>query len=107
MSNPSESGRRRFLKVTALAAAALPLGALIKPQRVIAMAKAEDGHALDYVNDAADAADHPQFEEGQRCDNCVFWMGEEQNGWGRCQHPQFDDVLVRDKGWCSTWVRQA
>lgn len=105
MTNPRDKGRRRFLKTTALAVAALPLGALIHPQRVIAKAKAEDGHAHDYVNKAADAADHPKYQKGQTCDTCVFWQGEAEKGWGDCQHPDFADVLVKAEGWCSQWVK--
>lgn len=83
--------------------AALPLATLIHQRRVQAMAKAEDGHALDYVNDAAES-DHPDREEGQRCETCAFWAGEEEDGWGGCHHPEFSDVMVNASGWCSAWA---
>ncbi len=103
MTEPTDNGRRKFLKTGAMAVAALPLATLIHQGKVQAMPRAEDGHALDYVNDGADS-DHPDFEEDQRCDNCTFWAGEEENGWGGCHHPEFADVLVKDKGWCSAWA---
>ena len=103
MSESTDKGRRRFLKTGAMAVAALPLATLVHQGRVHAMPQAEDGHAHDYVNDGADA-EHDAYEEGQRCDNCAFWGGEEDNGWGSCMHPDFSDVLVKDKGWCSVWA---
>ncbi|WP_290652326.1 high-potential iron-sulfur protein [Aquisalimonas sp.] len=104
MTKPTDTGRRRFLKTGAMAVAALPLSTLIHQRSVKAMPQAEDGHALDYVNDAADAADHPEYEEGQYCHNCAFWAGAEDNGWGQCHHPEFADVLVNEDGWCSVWA---
>lgn len=99
-----DENRRKFLKTSAMAVAALPLSALVHQRVVKAMPQAEDGHAHDYVNDAADAEGHPQYQEGQRCDNCAFWGGEEDNGWGTCMHPDFSDVLVRADGWCDAWI---
>lgn len=103
MTEPTDTSRRKFLKTGAMAVAALPLSTLVHQRDVRAMAKAEDGHAHDYVNDVADA-DHESYEDGQRCDNCAFWAGESDNGWGECHHPDFSDVLVKDEGWCSVWA---
>ncbi len=103
MSNPIDGGRRKFLKASAMGVAALPLATLVHQRTVKAMPQAEDDHAHDYVNDAADA-DHPRYEEGQYCDNCTFWEGEVENGWGECSHPDFTDVLVKDKGWCGVYA---
>lgn len=103
MSEKTDEGRRRFLRTSVMAVAALPLSTLVHQRRVQAMPKAEDGHALDYVNDAADA-DHANYEEGQRCDNCAFWAGEESDGWGTCHHPQFSGVMVNSEGWCSAYA---
>lgn len=103
MSEPTDTGRRKFLRTGAMAVAALPLSTLIHQRSVKAMPQAEDGHAHDYVNDPADT-DHDAYEEGQRCDNCAFWAGEKDDGWGECQHPDFADVLVKDEGWCSVWA---
>lgn len=100
---PENENRRTFLKTSALAVAALPVASLLTHRTVKAMPQAEDGHAHNYVNDGADS-DHADYSDGERCDNCVFWGGEEDNGWGTCNHPDFAGVLVRDKGWCDAWV---
>lgn len=104
MSKVNES-RRVFLRTAALGVAAIPLAkfATHAPQARAEMPKAEDGHALDYVNDGADS-DHEKYHEGRQCDGCAFWAGEESDGWGKCRHPQFSDVLVKAEGWCNTWV---
>ena len=100
-----DKSRRVFLKTAALSVAAIPMAkmAFHSPEARADMAKAEDGHALDYVNDGADS-DHPDYSDGERCDNCVFWSGEKENGWGGCNHPSFSDVMVNAKGWCSIYA---
>lgn len=97
--------RRVFLRTAALGAAAVPLArfALHSPGAHAAKPKAEDGHALDYVNDAS-TSDHSRYQEGQNCANCVFWAGENSGGWGDCRHPQFADVQVNQNGWCSSYA---
>ncbi len=103
MSDSIDGGRRKFLKASAVTAAALPLATLLHQGTVKAKSKAEEDHAHDYVNDAADA-DHDRYQDGQKCSNCVFWEGEEEDGWGSCSHPSFSDVLVNAEGWCSVYA---
>lgn len=100
-----DKSRRVFLRTAALGVAAIPLArfATQSPAAYAAMPKAEDGHALDYVNDATTSG-HSKYQQGQKCEGCAFWGGEESNGWGKCRHPQFSDVLVNANGWCNTWV---
>jgi len=104
MSEFNES-RRVFLRTAALGVAAVPMAkmAFHSPEAKAEMPKAEDGHALDYVNDAADS-DHDRYEEGQQCDNCAFWAGEKKDGWGGCHHPDFQNVLVAAEGWCNVYA---
>lgn len=104
MTEPTDSGRRRFLRAGILTVAALPLATVVRQQTVRAMPQAEAGHALNYVNDASNADPDAGYQEGQRCDNCAFWAGQEQDGWGQCHHPQFADVMVRAGGWCSGYA---
>lgn len=107
MSNDVSKSRRLFLRGAVLSAAIVPVAGLGLKVSDKAFAQdlpqAEDGHALDYVNNAADS-DHQAYEEGQQCQNCVFWAGESEDGWGRCNHPQFSDVLVNAEGWCNAFV---
>ncbi|WP_339798699.1 high-potential iron-sulfur protein [uncultured Marinobacter sp.] len=104
MSDTKQS-RRVFLRTAALGVAALPLArfATHSPTAHASKPKAEDGHALDYLNNGADS-NHEKHKDGQMCQNCVFWTGEVEDGWGNCQHPQFANVLVNAEGWCNTYV---
>ena len=107
MADTTNPGRRRFLRRTAVTLAALPVaGIVFQPHRQARAdrPRAEDGHAHDYVNHAADASDHPEFQEGNICENCAFWSGEVENGWGGCHHPDFADVLVNANGWCDAYA---
>ncbi|MGM0569923.1 high-potential iron-sulfur protein [Marinobacter sp.] len=101
--NPS---RRVFLRTAALGIAAVPLARFATYSgnaQAQDLPKAEDGHALDYVNDASEA-DHEKYQSGQKCESCAFWAGEEADGWGKCRHPEFTDVLVNAEGWCNTYA---
>jgi len=100
-----DKSRRVFLRTAAMGAAAIPMAKLAthSPEAKAGKSKAEDGHALDYVNDASDS-DHSAYSDGEQCDNCAFWSGEEENGWGGCQHPDFSDVLVNAEGWCNVYA---
>ncbi|MDX5336579.1 MAG: high-potential iron-sulfur protein [Marinobacter sp.] len=97
--------RRVFLRTAALGVAAVPLARVAThvPAARAEKPRAEDGHALDYVNDGS-TSDHEKYQDGNKCSNCAFWAGEESGGWGGCRHPQFSDVLVNADGWCNTWV---
>ncbi|MFW5824638.1 MAG: high-potential iron-sulfur protein [Marinobacter sp.] len=100
------SSRRVFLRTAALGLAAIPLARLSTYSGMAHakdLPKAEDGHALDYVNDASDA-DHKKYKKGQKCESCAFWAGEEADGWGKCRHPKFSDVLVNAEGWCNIYA---
>lgn len=106
MPDSFDTARRNFLKNAMLSAAAVSAagyGLAAARPAVAQTAQAEDGHAHDYVNDVADV-DHARYAEGQLCENCVFWTGEEADGWGGCQHPDFANVLVNAQGWCSAYA---
>jgi hypothetical protein len=101
-------GRRRFLRGALAAASAVPMAGLIaRPAWAEDRERAEEGHAWDYVSDASEATDHEAYEEGAVCANCIFWTGEVEDGYGGCQHPDFEEVLVNAEGWCAAWVEGA
>ena len=105
MTDETDTARRAFLrKLAALGAVAPMAGAAITAAGpAAAEERAEEGHAHDYVHNAADAADHPRFREGSQCSNCAFWQGGDDE-WGACQHPSFRNVLVAAEGWCSIYA---
>jgi len=101
-----DRARRAFLKGIAAFGVAAPVAGIVMTSAGPAAAqdRAEDGHALDYVNDATGGVDHPRFRDGSLCSNCTFWQGDDAE-WGGCQHPQFRNVEVNANGWCSAYAR--
>ncbi len=102
----ADQSRRDFMRHSLLGIAALPLGAGILSRRAFAQElprldpSAEQAQALNYVEDAAEASDHPAYEEGERCDNCMFYQADNQG----CQ--LFPQNSVEPGGWCQSWTAQ-
>lgn len=95
--------RRRVLKL-----AALGTGALMTARVPSVFAEddrldpeAQQAKALNYVHDASEAADHPNFKEGSNCANCQLWTGGDAE-WGGCDI--FPNKKVAAAGWCTAWV---
>jgi anaerobic selenocysteine-containing dehydrogenase len=109
MSNDKLS-RRRFLKIGAAGAVAVPLTAGTLPIRAQeAVALTEDdatASALGYKTDATtvDASKFPTYKEGQNCGNCLQYQGKEA-AEGMCAI--FPGKLVKKAGWCQVWVKGA
>jgi len=103
----ANQSRRDFMRTSLLGLAALPLGAGILSKAAFADTlprldpSSDQAQALNYVEDAADAADHPAYEEGEVCDNCMFWQADSEG----CQ--LFPQNSVEPKGWCQSWTAQA
>ena len=99
--------RRKFMRNSLLAVAALPLGASLLSQRAFAQdltpldPAAPQAQALNYVKVAEEASDHAAFKEGSNCANCMFFQ-EANNG---CM--LFPQSSVEPKGWCQSWVKKA
>lgn len=99
--------RRDFMRNSLLGLAALPLGVGILSKTAFANTlprldpSADQAQALNYVEVAEDAADHPAYEEGEVCDNCMFWVADSEG----CQ--LFPQNSVEPKGWCQSWTAQA
>ncbi|MEQ8965285.1 MAG: high-potential iron-sulfur protein [Azospirillaceae bacterium] len=103
----SSDARRRFLKLVAAGAAAVPAAALLS-RRGVAQEQVDPEGALaqqfGYVHDVADVdtESFPTYEEGQHCANCQLFQGAEGDEWGPC--PIFQNNLVAANGWCQSWV---
>ncbi|PWV81679.1 MULTISPECIES: high-potential iron-sulfur protein [Halomonas] len=99
--------RRDFMRNSLLGLAALPLGAGILSKTAFADTlprldpESDQAQALNYVEVAEDAADHPAYEDGEVCDNCMFWQADSEG----CQ--LFPQNSVEPKGWCQSWTAQA
>ncbi|WP_372611088.1 high-potential iron-sulfur protein [Halomonas sp.] len=99
--------RRDFMRNSLMGMAALPLGAGILSRSAFAQdlprldPNSDQAQALNYVEDAADASDHPAYEEGERCDSCMFFQADSEG----CQ--LFPQNSVEPAGWCQSWTAQA
>ncbi|MDI5893028.1 high-potential iron-sulfur protein [Halomonas rhizosphaerae] len=103
----ADNSRRDFMRNSLLGLAALPLGAGILSKSAFAQdlprldPSAEQAQALNYVENASDASDHPAYEEGERCDNCMFFQADNEG----CQ--LFPENSVEPAGWCQSWSAQS
>ena len=111
--------RRGFLKVSALAVAAIALAS--RTGTSLAQTKAPDkkgvlpqadekdptAQALGYLHDATkvDKAKFKQYAAGQTCANCQLYQGKPADAWAPCTI--FPGKQVNGKGWCSAWVKKA
>ena len=99
--------RRDFMRNSLMGLAALPLGVGILSKSAFAQdlprldPDSDQAQALNYVENASDASDHPAYEEGERCDNCMFYQADSQG----CQ--LFPQNSVEPGGWCQSWTAQA
>ena len=99
--------RRKFMRNSLFAIAALPLGASLLSPRAFAQdlapldPEAPHAKALNYVKVAEEASSHAAYKEGNDCSNCMFFQ-EANNG---CM--LFPQNSVEPKGWCQSWVKKA
>jgi hypothetical protein len=104
--NMSQNSRRTFLKKGLFGLAALPFGMGALTSQAFASSlpplseDAPQAKALNYVKNAADASDHAKYQEGQQCDNCMFWRPA-NNGCAL-----FPQNSVEPGGWCQSYVKK-
>ncbi|WP_163558564.1 high-potential iron-sulfur protein [Halomonas sp. NO4] len=100
----ADKRRRDFLRQGLLGLAALPLGAGLLTRRGLAQElprldpASEAARALNYVENASDASDHPAYSAGETCRNCLFFEADSQG----CQ--LFPQNRVAPGGWCQSWA---
>lgn len=102
----ANQSRRHFIRSSVLGLVGLPLGIGILSKTAFAQSlprlapSAPSAQALSYVEDASNASDHPAYEAGERCDNCMFYTADTEG----CQ--LFPEHSVAPGGWCQSWVAQ-
>ncbi|ATJ81700.1 high-potential iron-sulfur protein [Halomonas beimenensis] len=103
----ADHSRRDFMRHSLLGLAALPLGAGILSRTAFAQElppldpDSDQAKALNYVETASEASDHPAYAEGETCANCMFFQADTQG----CQ--LFPQNSVNPGGWCQSWTAQA
>lgn len=107
-SDPATEARRKFLKTTIVATAAVMAGATIRK----ALGTGDMPHltdtdptakAMGYVDDAA-TSKNKLYRPGSVCANCQLYSGGTA-GYGDCQ--LFPGKLVSARGWCTSYTRKA
>jgi len=103
MTNP-EISRRRLIKLSVAALAALPLSHLIPASsRAATAARVEESdplaQELGYRHDATSAGN------GQFCKGCQFFQGDASAEWAPCT--VFSGKHVNAQGWCKSWYKRA
>ena len=106
----SNIARRKFLQLSAVAAA----GLIVKPGRDAHASDlpqlAEDdpmAQAMKYTHDAStvDPAARNNPAPEQNCANCALIQGNDGDTWRPCQI--FPGKAVNANGWCSVWAPKA
>ncbi len=105
--DPSQSGRRRFIRIGAAALAAAPFTTVLLSGAVEAAEVLSESDptatALGYKMDAAKAPGRK--DKTSVCSNCSLYTGKPGAADGPCSI--FAGKLVNAKGWCSAWVKKA
>ncbi|MFB9869108.1 high-potential iron-sulfur protein [Vreelandella sulfidaeris] len=103
----ANKSRRDFMRNSVLGLAAFPLGVGILSKTAFAQelprvdTSSSTAQALNYVEDASEASDHPAYEEGELCSNCMFFNAQTEG----CQ--LFPGNSVAPGGWCQSWTAKA
>ncbi len=61
--------------------------------------------SLGYKHDSAqvDKKRFPKHAAGEKCNNCMAWLGKPADPWAECDLTS--DRLVSNGGWCSSYVK--
>jgi hypothetical protein len=105
--DPSQSSRRRFIKISTAALAAAPLANVLLSGTAQAAETLSESDptatALGYKMDATKAP--KRTDKTSICGNCNLYSGKPGAADGPCSI--FGGKLVSAKGWCSAWVKKA
>jgi high potential iron-sulfur protein len=105
--DPSQSGRRRFIKISTAALAAAPLANVLLSGAAQAAETLSESDptatALGYKTDATKAP--KRTDKTAFCSNCNLFSGKAGAADGPCSI--FGGKLVNAKGWCTAWVKKA
>ena len=105
--DPSQSSRRRFIKIGSAALAAAPLANVLfsgAAQAADALSEADPtAVALGYKADATKVP--KRTDKTAFCSNCNLFSGKAGAADGPCSI--FGGKLVNAKGWCTAWVKKA
>ncbi len=99
----ADPGRRRFIRVVAVAAVAVPVGnaAFCGAAHAAELISETDPAAMT-LKYKADATKAPERKDAMSfCDNCNYYTGKESAANGACA--ALSNRLVAAKGWCLSW----
>ncbi len=103
----SQPTRRVFmLRSAACCAAAAAMAPLAQAANLKRVEESEPKAAsLGYRHDATkvDTKRFPKYKAGEKCTNCMAWLGKASDAWSECD--LMPDRLVSGTGWCSSYVK--
>ncbi|MFO8155341.1 MAG: high-potential iron-sulfur protein [Pseudomonadota bacterium] len=104
MSDCNDISRRKFLKTSLGAMAAVPVAALVGGGTAFAAEQLKEddpqAQAMHYRHDVADVS-HDNYEDGQNCANCSLYAGDADADWAPCSI--FGNKEVNGNGWCTAY----
>ncbi len=104
--DPSQSSRRRFIKISSTALAAAPFASVLLSGAAEAAEVLSEtdptAAALGYKMDATKAP--ARKDNTAVCSNCSLYTGKPGATDGPCSI--FAGKLVSAKGWCSAWAKK-
>jgi hypothetical protein len=105
--DPSQSSRRRFIKISTAALAAAPLAnVLLSGVAEAAETLSESDPTATALGYKADATKAPnRTDKTAFCSNCNLFSGKAGAADGPCSI--FGGKLVNAKGWCTAWIKKA
>lgn len=102
---PEHKQRRIFIAAVVAGGAGLTCA-----QAVVAAPRKVDesepkAASLGYRHDSnqVDKKRFPKHKAGERCNNCMAWLGTPKDAWAECD--LMADRLVAAPGWCSSYVK--
>jgi hypothetical protein len=112
MSSTITLSRRRFLSLSALAAAvpaSMLLGTVRAADAALPHLSPDDATAksLGYVENSSklDAKTEPTFKAGSACASCALFQGKPGDAYGPCA--VFAGKAVSSKGWCKSYAKKS
>lgn len=102
---PEQQQRRIFIAVVVAGGTGMACGAALAAGIKRVDESEPKAVSLGYRHDSGqvDRKRFPKHKPGERCDNCMAWLGKPKDAWAECD--LMADRLVAAPGWCSSYVK--
>jgi hypothetical protein len=102
---PEQKQRRIFIAAVVSGSAGLACGSAAASSIRRVEESEPKATSLGYRHDSnqVDKRRFPKHKAGERCNNCMAWLGTPTEAWAECD--LMADRLVAGPGWCSSYVK--